>query len=72
MVIHHHDTFYLEDGNIEVLCDNILFRVHTSVLSFYSPVLGQMFAKANLVVAKSPNGCPRIPSSDTATDFTHF
>ena len=67
--IHHHDTFYLEDGNVEVLCDNILFRVQASALSFYSPVLGQLFAKPNLATAESPNGCPRIPSPDSATDF---
>jgi hypothetical protein len=67
--IHPHDTFYLEDGNVEVLCDNILFRVHSSVLSFHSPMLGQMFAKVNLATAESPNGCPRIPSSDAVTDF---
>jgi hypothetical protein len=69
MAIHPHGTFYLEDGNVEVLCDGILFRVHASTLSFHSPVLGQMFAKANLVTMESPNGYPRIPSSDTATDF---
>ena len=67
--IHSHDTFYLEDGNVEVLCDDILFRVHASALSFHSPMLGQLFAKANLATAESPNGCPRIPSSDSATDF---
>ena len=65
-----HGTFYFEDGNVEVLCGNALFRVHTSVLSLHSPVLGQMFAKSNLATAESPNGCPRIPSSDTVTDFT--
>ena len=65
-----HDTFYLEDGNVEVLCGNTLFRVHASVVSFHSPVLGQMLAKANLAAAESPNGCPRIPSSDTVADFT--
>ena len=64
-----HDTFYLEDRNVEVLCGNTLFRVHTSVLSFHSPVLSQMFARSNLETAESPNGCPRILSSDTATDF---
>ena len=68
--IRPHETFYLEDGNVEVLCCNILFRVHSSVLSFHSPVLGQMFAKANLATTESPNGCPRIPSSDVAADFT--
>ena len=67
--IHPHETFYLEDGNVEVLCDNILFRVHTGVFPFHSPVLGQMFTRANLATAESPNGCPRVVSSDTATDF---
>ena len=58
-----------EDGNVEVLCGNMLFHTHTSVLSLHSPVLSWMLAKANLAAAESPNGCPRIPSSDTATDF---
>ena len=65
-----HSTFYLEDGNLEILCGSTLFRVHTSVMSFHSPALRQMFAQAGLATAESPNGCPRIPSSDTATDFT--
>ena len=69
-VITYHSTFYLEDGNVEVLCGNTLFRVHTSVLSFHSPVLSQLLTKANLATTRSPNGCPRIPFSDTATDFT--
>ena len=64
-----HDTFYLDDGNVEVLCGNTLFRVHTSILSFHSPVLRRMFARTSQAAAALPNGCPRIPSSDTATDF---
>ena len=64
-----HETFYLEDGNVEVLCENTLFRVHVSTLSFHSPALRQTFAQASLATAESPNGCPRILSSDTATDF---
>ena len=68
-VVIPHDTLYFEDGNVEVLCGNTLFCVHTSVLSLHSPVLGRMLAKTNLATAESPNGCPRIPSSDTATDF---
>ena len=68
-VITTHDTFYLQDGNVEVLCGNTLFRVHTSILSFHSPTLNQMFAQTGLATAESPNGCPRILSSDTAMDF---
>jgi hypothetical protein len=65
-----HDTFNFEDGNVEVLCGNTLFRVHTRILSLHSPALRQMFAQASLVTAESPYGCPRILSSDKATDFT--
>ena len=64
-----HGTFYLEDGNVEVLCGNTLFRVHTSILSFHSPTLRRMFAQTSLATAESPNGCPRILSSDTPKDF---
>ena len=67
--ITQHKTFYLEDGSVEVLCGNTLFRVTASILSFHSPALRRMFAKTNLAAAESPNGCPRITSSDTATDF---
>ncbi|KAF9646045.1 hypothetical protein BDM02DRAFT_3189169 [Thelephora ganbajun] len=68
-VITPHGTFYLEDGNVEVLCGNTLFRVHTSILSFHSPALRHMFAQTTLATPDSPNGCPRILSSDTAVDF---
>jgi len=69
-VVVPHKTFYLEDGNVEVLCGSTLFRVHTTILSFHSPALRRMFAQASLSTAESPNGCPRITSSDTPTDFT--
>jgi len=64
-----HETFYLDDGNVEVLCGNTLFRVTISTLSFHSPALRRMFAQTSLATAESPNGCPRILSSDTAKDF---
>jgi len=64
-----HDAFYLDDGSVEVVCRKTLFRIHTSTLSFHSPVLRQMFSPANLTTVESPNGCPRVVSSDTPTDF---
>jgi len=64
-----HGTFYFEDGNVEVQCGHTLFRVHTSVLSLHSPVLRRMFTQTILAAAETPNGCPRISSSDTAKDF---
>ena len=69
MTIAPHETFYLEDGNAEVLCGSTLFRVHTTILSFHSPTLRRMFAQTNLAAAESPNDCPRILASDTPQDF---
>ena len=54
---------------MEVLCGNVLFRVHASVLSFHSPTLGRMFDQTSLATEGSPDGCRRILSSDTAQDF---
>ena len=68
--ITHHETFYLEDGNVEVLCGKTLFRVHTTVLSFHSPVLRRTFAQTSLAAAELPNDCPRFLSSDTTEDFS--
>ena len=62
-------TFYLEDGNVEVLCEDTLFRVHASAMSFHSHALRQMFTRTNLATAESPNGCPRLLSLDTPEDF---
>jgi hypothetical protein len=64
-----HETFYFEDGNVEMLCGNTLFRVHISVLSLHSPALRRIFTQTSLATAESPNGCPRILSSDPAEDF---
>jgi hypothetical protein len=64
-----HEIFYFEDKNVEVLCGNTLFRVHPSILSLHSPALRRMFAQTDLAATDSPNGCPRILSSDTAADF---
>ena len=71
-IITPHDTFYLADGSVEIVCGKTLFRIHSSTLSFHSPVLRKMFSPENLVAAESPNGCPRIVSSDIPADFATF
>jgi len=64
-----HEMFYLEDGNVEVLCGDILFRIHTTIMSFHSHPLRRMFAQTNLATAESHHGCPRLLSIDTPEDF---
>ena len=65
----HHDTFYFADGNVEIVCGNIIFRVHSTIVSFSSPKLRDLLSHSALVHAPTPEGCPRITTSDSAEDF---
>ena len=64
----HHDTFYFEDGNTEVVCGDTIFRVHSSTVSFSSPKLRDVLSPSTLLGAPSPGGCPRIFFTDSAED----
>ena len=65
----HHDTFYFEDGNVEIACGDTIFRVHSSVISFSSPELREILSHKALVDAPTPEGQPRITVSDSVEEF---
>jgi len=64
-----HETFYLEDGNVEIVCGHTVFRVHSTVVSFSSPNLRNMLSSSTLLNAPMPEGCPRVVFKDSAEDF---
>ena len=64
-----HETFYFEDGNVEILCGDTIFRVHSTVISFSSPKLREMLSPTTLLDAPTPEGCPRVVFEDSAEDF---
>jgi hypothetical protein len=64
-----HDTFYFEDGNVEVMCGDTLFRVHSTVVSLSSPKLREMFSPPALLSVPTPEGPPRIIAKDSSEDF---
>ena len=64
-----HETFYLEDGNVEIVCGQTIFRVHSTVVSFSSPNLRDMLSSPTLLNTPTPGGCPRIVFNDSAEDF---
>jgi hypothetical protein len=64
-----HETFYLEDGNVEIVCGHVLFRVHSPTISFSSPKLRDILSRSALLHAPMPEGCPRITVTDSAEDF---
>ena len=64
-----HEKFYLEDGNVEIVCGPTVFRVHSPIVSFSSPKLGDILSPSALLRAEMPEGCPRITFADSAEDF---
>lgn len=64
-----HDTFYFEDGNVEIVCGGTVFRVHSTIISFVSTKLRDILSPLTLLNASMPDGRPRITVSDSAEDF---
>ena len=64
-----HETFYLEDGNVEVVCGHTIFQIHSPIISFSSSKLRDVFSPSALLSAPIPEGCPRITSHDSPEDF---
>ena len=68
-VVTQHETFYLGDGNVEVVCGHTIFRIHSPIVSFSSSKLRDMLSPSALLNAPIPEGCPRIFFQDSAKDF---
>ena len=64
-----HETFYLEDGNVEIVCGYTIFRVHSPIVSFSSPNLRDTLSPSILLNAPMPEGYPRVVFKDSAEDF---
>ena len=64
-----HDTFYFEDGNVEIVGGDSIFRVHSTVVSFSSSKLREILSQSVLLSSPTPEGRPRINVSDNAEDF---
>ena len=65
-----HETFYLEDGNVEIVCGQTIFRVHSPIISFSSPNLRNILSSSALLGAPMPEGCPRVVFKDDPEDFS--
>ena len=68
-ILTRHETFYLEDGNVEIVCGHTIFRVHSPVVSFSSRNLRDVLSPFTLLNAPMPEGCPRVVFKDSAEDF---
>ena len=64
-----HETFYFEDGNVEIVCGDTVFRVHSTTISFSSSKLRDMLSPSTLLNAPMLEGCPRVVFTDSTEDF---
>ena len=64
-----HETLYFEDGNVEIVCGDTVFRVHSTIISFSSSKLRDILSPSTLLNAPTPGGCPRVVFKDSAEDF---
>ena len=64
-----HNTFYFDDGNVEIVCGNTVFRVHSTIISFVSTKLRDILSPLTLLNSSMSGGRPRITVSDSAEDF---
>ena len=64
-----HDMFYFGDGNVEIVCGDTVFRVHSIIITLSSPKLREVLSPIALFNAPTPEGCPRFVFADSAEDF---
>jgi hypothetical protein len=69
-MIIRHETFYFEDGNVEIISGGTIFRVHSTIVSFSSQKLRDILSQLALFHTSTPEGPPRITVTDSAVDFT--
>ena len=65
-----HDQFYLSEGNILIVCEDTLFRVHMDLLRLNSPVFREKLSPQNLTRAGQVRGYPCLYLPDSQSDFT--
>jgi len=66
--------YWFEDGNVVLLTENTLFRVHRSILSRHSEIFKDTFAMPQAPSEENEciEGCPVVPLSDTTEDINNM
>ncbi|KAI0342599.1 hypothetical protein BDW22DRAFT_1357039 [Trametopsis cervina] len=61
-----HKAWYLADGNIILLAENMLFRGYRGLLAMHSPLFRDMFSMPQPGDAETFEGCPVVRLQDSA------
>jgi hypothetical protein len=60
-----HGRYYFEDGNVVLLAESTLFRVHRSVMALHSEIFEDMFSMPQPATVSTVDGVPLLRLSDT-------
>ena len=66
------ESFWFEDGNVVVVTQQIVFRVHRGVLSRHSETFSGLFTLPRPTAAEEFDGCPVVRVTDSSYDFKHL
>ena len=68
----HHEEFWLDDGNIILVAQDVAFRIYRCLLAAQSTVFADMFASASPSSDECMDGCPVVHVSDSSEDLAHL
>ena len=68
----HHDKYYFDDGNVVLLAEDTIFRVHKSVLTLHSGLFQDMLSlpQSEGSGSETMDGCPLVRTQDLALHIT--
>ena len=67
-----HYEFWLDDGNIVLVAENVAFRVYRGLLAAQSTVFEDMLASSSPLADESFDGCPVVRLSDSPMELAHL
>ena len=70
--LEHDREFWMEDGNMVLVCGNTAFRVYRGLLASQSTVFADMLASSSPAAGETYEGCPVVRLSDAPEDMRHF
>ena len=70
--LRRHGEFWLEDGNLILVAQDVAFRVYRGLLAEQSTVLAEMAATASKEFLEIFYGCPIVRLSDSPQNLVHL
>lgn len=65
-ILRHDPQYYFDDGNIVLIAEDRVFRVHKGILSMYSSIFKDMLGLPQPSGSETIDGCPAVHLPDSA------